>query len=40
MGNSENRVTVTYPAAYFDLALLSAQLQKYTVAVTYMQQYL
>jgi len=31
---------VSYPAAYFNMALLSAQLQRYRVAITYMRQYL
>ena len=31
---------VSYPAAYFNMALLSAQLQRYKPAITYMKQYL
>lgn len=31
---------VSYPAAYFNLALLSAQLKRYNKAISYMQQYL
>ena len=31
---------VSYPDAYFDLALLSAQLHRYTTAMSYMKQYL
>ena len=31
---------VSYPGAYFNLALLNAQLQRYRTAITYMKQYL
>lgn len=31
---------VSYPAAYFNLALLSAQMQRFTPAIAYMKQYL
>ena len=31
---------VSYPAAYFNLALLSAQTEDFTAAIRYMQQYL
>jgi len=31
---------VSYPGAYFNMALLSAQLQRYSQAITYMKQYL
>ncbi len=31
---------VSYPGAYFNLALLSAQVKRYNAAITYMKQYL
>ena len=31
---------VSYPGAYFNLALLSAQLKRYKQAISYMKQYL
>ncbi len=31
---------VSYPGAYFNMALLSAQIQRYSQAITYMRQYL
>lgn len=31
---------VSYPPAYFNLALLSAQIQQYQKAISYMKQYL
>lgn len=31
---------VSYPGAYFNLALLNAQLRRYNAAVSYMKQYL